>query len=254
MTLRRTVFFLLLLASSVQAQYYAYPPAASLSTAPPVPASPPVRKDDKKTRFAEWLLPFIIQENQRVMEQRQTAWRLISYLNAGYRLDADSALWLERLAREYRVQDDPLTDPKARNELLLRVDAIPPSLALAQAAIESAWGQSRFTRVANNLFGIWTWDERKGVLPKARKTGKKHYVRKFPDAGASLRYYMHLLNTLPAYRAFRELRHQQRLRGEALSGPLLAEGLDRYSARGKDYVLLIRNTIRSNGWTRWDYF
>jgi len=244
---------LLILSPGLLAQtagYPAYPPYY----APPETPVRNTRPEDKKTRFTEWLLPYILQENQRLLETRQSLWRLISYLDAGYRLELDAALWLERLAQKYKLDSDPISDPKARIELLKRVDAIPPSLALAQAAIESAWGQSRFTRVANNLFGIWTYDPARGVLPQNRESGKKHFVRKFADAGESLRYYMHLLNTQPAYGQLRELRYQQRLRGEALSGVLLAEGLERYSARGKDYVTLIRNMIRQNGWAQWDYF
>ncbi len=255
MPARLLLFALILTPLAALAQYAGYPGYAPYySPIQPIPAAPETAKDDKKTRFSEWLLPFILQENQRLLEQRQSLWRLISYLNAGYRLELDAALWLERLAREYKLKTDPISDPEARIELLKRVDAIPPSLALAQAAIESAWGQSRFTRVANNLFGIWTYDPNKGVLPKARESGKKHYVRKFANAGESLRYYMHLLNTQPAYRKLRELRYRQRLRGEALSGPVLAEGLVKYSAKGKDYVTLVRNMIRQNGWEKWDYF
>jgi Bax protein len=245
--------FLLILSPGLLAQTAGYPAYPPYYAPPPTPVQN-TRPEDKKTRFTEWLLPYILQENQRLMETRQSLWRLISYLDAGYRLEPDTALWLERLAQEYKLDSNPVSDPEARIELLKRVDVIPPSLALAQAAIESAWGQSRFTRIANNLFGIWTFDKNRGVLPKSRESGKKHYVRRFADAGESLRFYMHLLNTQPAYRRLRELRHQQRLRGEALSGPLLAEGLERYSARGKDYVTLIRNMIRQNGWSQWDYF
>ena len=253
MLLRSIGLVLLLMPVFASAQYAGYPswPAAPVQAPDPPPAS---EKKDKKTRFVEWLLPFILEENERLTTQRQYLWRLINYLNAGYRLDVEAALWLERLAREYKLEKDPISDPDARIELVKRVDAIPPSLALAQAALESAWGQSRFTRIANNLFGIWTYDPGKGVLPLARESGKKHYVRKFSDAGESLRYYMHLLNTQPAYRKLRELRYRQRLRGETLNGPLLAEGLDRYSAKGKDYVDILRNMIRQHGWQKWDYF
>ncbi len=258
MLTRSTGLLLLLTPLLTSAQYAAYPgypyyPSAPVYAPAQVPA-PASAQTDRKTRFVEWLLPFIIEENERLAAQRQYLWQLANQLDAGYPLDADASLWLRRLAREYQLKSDPVSDPEARSELLKRVDAIPPSLALAQAAMESAWGQSRFTRVANNLFSIWTLDPDKGVLPLARKGGKKRYVRKFSDAGESLRYYMHMLNTRPDYRKLRELRYRQRLRGVALSGPLLAEGLGQYSSKGKDYIDILRNMIRQQGWQKWDRF
>lgn len=247
-------FLLLLLPLLAEAQYPSYPGYTPYSEPTPPLQPKATRSSDKKTRFTEWLLPFILEENKRLVETRQYLWRLLNYLNAGYRLNDEAALWLERLAQQYKLDKDPLVEPEARIELLKRVDALPVSMVLAQAALESAWGQSRFTRVANNLFGIWTYNPSKGVIPLKRATGKKHFVRKFASVGESLSYYMHLLNTQPTYRELRELRYQQRLRGEPLDGLKLAAGLDKYSAKGKDYVSLVRNLIRQNGWQKWDYF
>ncbi len=252
--MRALLFFLslLLVPPAALAQPYPAPYGGYGGYTEPPPRA--TRVEDKKTRFAEWLLPYIQQENQRLDALRLKLWRLANYLNAGYGLAPDTAAWLRRLAKTYKLDGDPVSDRKTRDALVRRVDVIPPSLALAQAAIESAWGQSRFTRVANNLFGIWTHDPKKGVLPLNRVDGKKHFVRKFADAGESLRYYGHLLNTQPAYRKLRRLRFEQRLRGEPVSGLVLAGGLDSYSARGRDYVIMVRNLIRQNDWQRYDVY
>ena len=153
-------------------------------------------------------------------------------------------LELRHLARRYRVSGDPVKDPRARDALLRRVDVIPVSLVLAQAANESAWGTSRFAREGNNLFGIWTWDESKGIVPKKRAPGHRHLVRRFDSIQESVRYYLHNLNSHPAYTQLRILRAHAREQGRPLRGSELAAGLTRYSARGEEYVRLIRQLIQ----------
>jgi Bax protein len=126
-----------------------------------------------------------------------------------------------------------------------RVDVVPLSLLLAQAALESSWGTSRFAREANNLFGIWTWGE-KGLIPLDREEGMTHKVAIYDSILDSVRAYLTMLNRLPPYLQFREIRRQSR-------NPLkLAEGLVYYSERGDSYVWELQNLIESNNLHRYD--
>jgi Bax protein len=201
---------------------------------------------DYKERFIEGLIPLVQQENERILTLRDEVSRILRKIDTKKALSDREASRLRTLARRYRVEGDPLQTADAGQELLKRIDTIPVSLAVAQAATESAWGRSRFAREANNLFGIWTYDESKGLVPKQRSEGKTHLVRKFDSRAESVRYYMHNLNSHPAYEALRTLRAEQRRKGERPDGMGLAGGLERYSAKGQDYIDLIRQVIRQN--------
>jgi Bax protein len=197
----------------------------------------------KKSLFFRSLLPLVLAQNRQIRIERA---RLTTLFSDGD-LAPDSPPWhdVAAIAREYQVKGD-LNAPDVRRELLSRVDEIPPSLALAQAANESAWGTSRFAREGNNLFGQWTWDKSQGMLPKQRPTGATHYVRRFQSLRASVRAYMRNLNTHGAYAELRD--HRQRLRqgGVPVTGMRLAGGLTAYSERGMAYVNEIREMISFN--------
>ncbi|ROR29511.1 glucosaminidase domain-containing protein [Inmirania thermothiophila] len=197
----------------------------------------------KKALFFRTLLPLVLAENRRILAERR---RLLALLAAG-RLEPGSAARgeLEALARRYRVFGD-VNDPAVREELLRRVDVVPPALALAQAAIESGWGASRFAREANNLFGIWTWTQARGLRPREAAADARHRVRVYPDLRSAVRAYLHNLNVGHAYGLFRRLRAFMRAQGEPLDPVVLAYGLRRYSARGADYVREVQRLIRAN--------
>ncbi len=242
------------------------PGAASVSTAPaptvetvvPVAeaASQAPAKDGrlntKKQAFITTLLPYIEEENRRLANQRETVAALAGRLDNNGAISANEQEQLRSLARKYRVSGDPLAQVEAREELLRKIDIIPASLALAQAVNESAWGESRFAREANNLFGIWTYDETKGLKPLRREEGKTHLVRIFDDFGDSVRYYMYTLNSHPAYSELREIRYQLRQSSSGLDGHRMAAGLEKYSAKGKAYIKLIQDLIRQNEWALLD--
>ncbi len=200
----------------------------------------------KKQAFITTLLPYIEEENRRLAVLRRQVAILLDKLDSNAVLSADEQKQLSRLANEYRIDGDPLTQHKARTELMRKIDIIPASLALAQAANESAWGESRFAREANNLFGIWTYDESKGLKPLRREEGKKHLVRIFDDFGDSVRYYMHTLNSHPAYVELRRIRQQLRDANRGVDGHQMAAGLEKYSAKGKAYIELIQGLIEQN--------
>ncbi|WES29903.1 glucosaminidase domain-containing protein [Varunaivibrio sulfuroxidans] len=169
----------------------------------------------RKDMFIRILLPHIIMENRRLRAKRAA---LEKKAHAG---DADARKALDR------------------------VDIIPTSLALAQGAIESAWGTSRFTREGNAFFGQRTYDDRQsGIVPDGGDGSFK--VRTFPTIAAAVRAYMANLNSNPAYADFRARRSALRARGAAITGLALAEHLEPYSERKRAYIESVRQVIRHN--------
>lgn len=201
----------------------------------------------RKRAFFRSLLPLVVHENTRVAAQRK---RLLEVLDPGRTipLTAEEDRFVRRLGVEYGVD---VPEPMGRDDvlatLLLRVDVVPVPLALAQAAIESAWGTSRFAQDGNAIFGQWTLDpERPGLVPEGRPDGEAYRVEAFPHIHASIRGYMRNLNTHRAYREFRARRAAQRRLGRPLDAFALAETLDRYSARGDEYIAELVAVMRQN--------
>ena len=221
------------------------PPSAAGSA--PAAKAPPPESDgttDSKAAFLARLRPLVEAENRRLRRLRSELGDLLAVLGHGGELDAEQRKRVKTLATRYRIDGDPLTQAAARSALLEKIDEVPVSLALAQAANESAWGTSRFAREGNNLFGIWTYDESKGMVPRRRAAGKKHLVRRFDSVAASMRYYLFTLNSHPAYAELRAIRARLRTAGSPLDGIALAAGLTRYSAKGGEYVRRIQAMIR----------
>lgn len=205
--------------------------------------------ETKKRLFFKALLPAVLAENRRIRRQRH---RLRFAFARGWLAPGGSVhRQVTSLSARYGMQGDP-NDPRFQRLLLHRVDEIPPALALAQAANESAWGTSRFAREGNNLFGHWTWDRSRGMVPRKRNAGARHLVRIFPDVRSSVRAYLHNINSGAAYRRLREMRAVMRAAGQPLDPVVLAGGLRRYSERGQAYVDAIRALIKSNGLDRLD--
>lgn len=215
----------------------------NLAPAPGTEGDAGAAANASRTAFFDRLMPLIEAENRRLRALRRDTRRRLEGLAGGRKADEAERATLAALAQAYRVDGDVLTDADARRELLRKVDEVPASLALAQAANESAWGTSRFAREGNNLFGIWTFDESKGIVPLKRSPGKKHLVRRFDSEAESIRYYMHTLNSHPAYKGLRTTRARMRADGSGLDGHALADGLEAYSAKGDEYVRLIRQII-----------
>jgi Bax protein len=203
--------------------------------------------DERKSLFFRTLLPLILYENERISAERAGFLRIHERLDnqADAALSPDEQALVDQLWMRYRI-DGELQDRSSRERLLRRLDVIPASLALAQAANESGWGTSRFTREANNLFGEWTWNEDIGLLPQRRVEGATHFIRIFPDLHGSVRSYIHNLNIGHAYSSLRQLRASMRQQGESPDGLRLAGGLERYSERGEDYIREVRSMIHQN--------
>lgn len=202
--------------------------------------------DRKKSVFFLSLLPVVLRVNEEIRAQKNTLETLLERFDQGQSLSAAERARLTAIAGEYKVNADPLSDVRARQILLKRVDTLPASLVLAQAATESAYGTSRFARLGNNLFGEWTFLPGTGIVPRERRPGRTHEVRSFASIYESVSSYMKNINTHRAYQNLRELRAELRAKGEPLRGEYLAEGLSRYSEQGQVYVRKIKSVIRSN--------
>lgn len=199
--------------------------------------------DEKKTIFYRTLLPIVLAENSRIWNERVF---LLQQFGVGSVDPAsDAGREVVRIADRYRVDGD-LNDPATRDTLLRRVDVVPVTLVLAQAAQESGWGTSRFALESNNLFGIWTWDEDQGSVPLNRRGDATHMVRVYPDIEASVRAYLHNINIGFAYTDFRDRRSEMRAAGKPLDSFELAGTLDHYSAAGDLYVNDIRTMLQSD--------
>jgi len=197
-----------------------------------------------KKQFLYQILPLIISANKSIQYDRKQLLDISSKGNASMTNKDKSQL--KKLAKRYRVSGDIIHDISLQQELLKRVDEIIPSMALAQAANESAWGTSRFSKQGNNLFGIWTYNPEIGIKPLKREPGKKHFVRKFKSFQESVTIYMHTLNTHSAYKKLRDIRYEAALNDRKLSGYELAKGLEKYSARGLEYIQMIQGMINKN--------
>ena len=202
--------------------------------------------DLKKETFFTFFNGYIQSENQRILERREKVQVFAKILAAGGELSATEQQTLNEIAAQYRLQDSELTAVDLVDELMVRVDIIPVSLALAQAATESAWGTSRFAREGNNIFGQWCYDEGCGLVPGQRADDASHEVKAFATVEASIRAYLRNLNTNPSYAYLRELRAQMRMKEKPLDSRALAQGLLRYSERGHVYISEIHDIIRIN--------
>ena len=195
----------------------------------------------RKAIFFKTVLPLILQVNEEVMAERRRLWRLRFEARLGLRPRAADRLWLEVMAERYE------TPPGDLGALIRRVDIIPPSLALAQAAEESGWGTSRFVREGNALFGQWVFSKKGALTPRRRDDGKRHKIKAFENLLDAARAYARNLNTHRAYGEFRKRRGAMRRLGKPLDGTVLAGTMVRYSERGTAYIRSLRVIISVNG-------
>lgn len=201
--------------------------------------------ETKKRAFFMGLLPMILIANQEIKNEREEIKRILARHESRVTQNGDKER-LTRIAARYGLRGNAFTDQWIRKRLLRRVDTIPPSLVLAQAANESAWGTSRFAQRGNNLFGEWTFRSGSGIVPAERSEGEFHELRKFPSLYESIRSYMNNLNSHGAYHELRQIRESLRREGKPVTGMALANGLQQYSERGEDYIREIKAMIRHN--------
>lgn len=198
----------------------------------------------RKSIFFRILAPLIAAENRKLREQREFLLTTFAEYPALPK-SGPLASRVQAIASRFNVGGN--LDRKMNRELLLRrVDTVPAALVLAQAANESGWGTSRFVREANNVFGMWTWDEDAGLEPNRRIEDGTHFVRVFDNLQDAVGNYLHTINIGPAYRELRELREIERRNNREPGAMKLAAGLRRYSERGEEYVQEIRSMIEYN--------
>ena len=190
----------------------------------------------KKNLFIKIVLPLILEENDRIKLDRK---KLFKILNKNMNSDEEKK-WLNSKFKQYGVLK------KDVSTLKVRMDIIPVSLAIAQAAKETGWGTSRFAIEGNALFGQWTWSG-EGIKPAGIDSeDSKHKVMKFKVLKASVRAYQRNLNTHGSYKKFRSERANMRDNEEELDSMLLADYLDKYAATGKEYTKIIKQIIKQN--------
>lgn len=201
---------------------------------------------EKKATFFEFLSPYVETVNQQILIQRQRLIALREKLNNGLTLNRNEMSYLSSLRVEYELENESLNTRNLINRLLKRADIIPSSLALAQAANESAWGTSRFAVEGNNFYGQWCYSEGCGIIPARRAAGTSHEVKSFDNVFDSVEAYIMNLNTFPNYQKLRDIRQQVRQAGRTIDGISLSEGLDTYSSRGDEYIFELQSMIYSN--------
>lgn len=202
---------------------------------------------DKKQAFFEFLAPLVRAENAIIEEQRNNLIALYHrWQGDSNSLDSDDRELLEQLAIEYRVEFDMNENSDMFTLLLRRVDVVPETLVLVQAANESGWGTSRFALEGLNFFGQWCFRRGCGIVPENRPDGMNHEVRIFKSVNASIRSYLRNINTHAAYLELRLLREQRRAEGKDIRALDLTPGLLSYSERGEDYIDELNAMIRVN--------
>tara|TARA_B100000963_G_scaffold65834_1_gene54060 strand:+ start:86 stop:1162 length:1077 start_codon:yes stop_codon:yes gene_type:complete len=189
----------------------------------------------RKEFFIQIVLPLILKENNNIRIDRK---RLFNIINKSNNSDLEKK-WLAKKYKQYGIPSKDLSTLK------IRMDEIPVSLALAQAAKETGWGTSRFALEGNALFGQWTWSG-EGLRPKESDKNEGHKVMKFNVLQASVRAYQRNLNTHSSYKDFRKARAELRDNEKPLDSLVLAEYLDKYAETGDKYVEVLKKIIAQN--------
>ena len=189
----------------------------------------------KKETFIKIVLPLVVAENEKILDDRI---KLKKISSKKMTTDKEKS-WLRLKLREYKVKNSDL------KELAKRMDTIPVSIALAQAAKESGWGTSRFALEGNAIFGQWTWTGQ-GIEPLNKGKHEGHKILRFPILRASVKAYKNNLNTHKGYSSFREKRSSLRKRNKKIRGLDLTDTLDKYAQTGKEYTDILEQIIKQN--------
>ena len=188
----------------------------------------------KKETFLQILLPLVVAENERIQKDRRYLLKILKQNQSKKNIS-----WINKKHKEYKVSKKDI------DELIEKMDIIPTSIALAQAAKESGWGTSRFALEGNAIFGQWTWNG-DGIEPLEKVDGQKHKILKFPLLRASVKAYIANLNTHSGYKDFRKKRQLLRNENKKVSGLNLIHELDNYAQTGKEYTKILEKIIKQN--------
>lgn len=229
--------------SSVVAHLPPIPEVKTQTTMPEFSAMTDV--SEKKESFFRFLLPMVEAENIRILHERAYLKDVYSRYKEG-NLTAEDQQKIDEWIDYYRLEEDIEVDDNLFGLLKRRMDIIPEMMVLVQAANESGWGTSRFSRMGLNLFGQWCYVRGCGLVPKGREEDGRHEVAKFDSVNDSVKSYMRNINTHGAYLDLRLLREQKRLENESITASDLIVGLESYSERGVEYIEELRAMIRIN--------
>ncbi len=195
----------------------------------------------KKDTFIKIVMPLILDENNKILENRKKLFKILGKQNNS----RGEKVWLKRRFEDYGIKNEDVT------ELKMRMDIIPVSIAIAQAAKESGWGTSRFALEGNAMFGQWTWGK-KGISPLKKEKNQDHKILKFPILRSSVKAYKNNLNTHNGYKEFREKRAELRRKNKKISGVVLVQYLYNYAATGSEYTKILKKIIEQNQLTDFD--
>jgi len=195
----------------------------------------------KKDTFIKIVMPLILDENNKILENRKKLFKILGKQNNS----RGERVWLKRRFEDYGIKNEDVT------ELKIRMDIIPVSIAIAQAAKESGWGTSRFALEGNAMFGQWTWGK-KGISPLKKEKNQDHKILKFPILRSSVKAYKNNLNTHNGYKEFREKRAELRRKNKKISGVVLVQYLYNYAATGSEYTKILKKIIEQNQLTDFD--
>ena len=197
---------------------------------------------NRKKIFIQIVIPLVLFENESIIAERKR----ITFLSKSRKISKADKLWLDKKFKYYKVKN------KNFGKLLSKVDIIPPSLAIAQAAYESGWGTSRFALEGNSLFGQGTWASKTGIVPLDRGEDQTFKVTKFDIIRASVKAYKKNLNTHKSYENLRIERKKMRDENKVISGIKLSQHLNSYSEIKEKYVFYLQKIIEQNSLTDFD--
>ena len=189
----------------------------------------------RKETFIKIVMPLILSENEKILEDRNKLFRILGKQSN----TMGEKVWLKRRFKDYGIKGEDIA------ELKLRMDIVPTSIAIAQAAKESGWGTSRFALEGNAIFGQWTWTGQ-GIEPLNKGKHEGHKILRFPILRASVKAYKNNLNTHKGYSSFREKRSSLRKRNKKIRGLDLTDTLDKYAQTGKEYTDILEQIIKQN--------
>ena len=195
----------------------------------------------RKETFIKIVMPLILIENEKIIEDRNKLFKILGKQSN----TMGEKVWLKRRFKDYDIKGEDIS------ELKLRLDIIPTSIAIAQAAKESGWGTSRFALEGNAMYGQWTWGG-DGIEPSQKDKKKEHKILKFPKLQSSVSAYMKNLNTHRGYSEFRKERSKIREKNKTVEGIDLVAYLYNYAQTGSEYVKILKKIIEQNDLTDFD--
>ena len=195
----------------------------------------------RKETFIKIVMPLILIENEKIIEDRNKLFKILGKQSNSM----GEKVWLKRRFKDYDIKGEDIS------ELKLRLDIIPTSIAIAQAAKESGWGTSRFALEGNAMYGQWTWGG-DGIEPSQKDKKKEHKILKFPKLQSSVSAYMKNLNTHRGYSEFRKERSKIREKNKTVEGIDLVKYLYNYAQTGSEYVKILKKIIEQNDLTDFD--